>query len=122
MLFAVLVFTSFLKHGNKATTTTIASTTTTLVPATADVKMTGCTYANYAATARLTVTNHTDQEFQYAVHVLFLDGKKLSGLAVATTDRLRPAQRVNLLATNLGVGKAPTHLRCVITVIKRFLP
>ena len=55
-------------------------------------------------------------------HVLFLDGKKLSGLAVATTDRLAPKQRVYLLATHAGIGAPPKHLRCAVTVVKRLLP
>lgn len=118
LAFVVAVGTALFKTGNNPG----PSTTTTTRPLSAaffDVKMTGCTFGNNAAISHITITNHTNVRFNYAVRVLFLDGKKLFGAGSATTDYLPPGQKVNLSAVALR-SISPTHLKCYITAINRF--
>ena len=95
------------------------TTTVPLPPARADVRMTSCHFADNAATSGLTITNHTDQKFNYSVHVVFVDGKKLFGLGIATTDNL-PGRRVAHITAVTLRSVSPKHLGCFITVINRF--
>jgi hypothetical protein len=118
LAFVVVIGTTLFKNG-KSSGPTATTTTTPLSPAVFDVKKTSCKFQNNAAISDLIITNHTDQKFNYSVHVLFLDGKALFGLGVATTDNLPGRHRVQLTAVALR-SITPKHLLCEITVINRF--
>jgi hypothetical protein len=118
LAFVVVVGSALLRRNTSSSTTT-TSTAAPVGSARADIKMTSCNFDNYAARSGLTITNHTDQTFNYSVHVLFLDGKQLFGLGVATTDNLAGGHRVHVVAIALRTV-TPKHLTCGITVINRF--
>lgn len=120
-VFAVAVLYSLRPGpGGKASAPTTTSAPR-VVPATADVQLTSCTYANYAATAGLTVTNHTQQKMNYTIHVLFTTGKYFftSG-AVATLSYVNPGQRVKTTAVGLSTLNPIAPVKCGIFKIDRF--
>ena len=116
--FVFVIGTTLFKNG-KSSPPPPTSTTVALPPANADVKMTSCHFANNAAISGLTITNHTDQQFNYSVHVVFVDGKALFGLGIATTDNLPGRHTVHVTAVTLR-SVSPKHLGCGVTVVNRF--
>jgi hypothetical protein len=106
--------------GSRAPGTTTATGVDATHPPAADVKLTGCGYADYAATAKLTVTNHLDKEQNYYVEVTFKDNGIYFTSAIASSPHLPAKQTVKVVASNLTTSNPPTKLTCKVTRIERF--
>lgn len=96
------------------------STEIVLGSAEADVKLGPCGYANYAATAPVTITNHSAQTLNYVIKVEFDDQGKLFASSVATIDNLHGRATVKTAASGVTTLGDPVHLTCKITDIRRF--
>ena len=123
LIFTVVVVNAFRNNVSKSSRGASTSTTSTTVrvsPPRADVKMTSCSYADNFASAGLTIVNHTEQDMNYVVYVLFGDGPRLFGYGVATVDHVHPRQKVEEIANALAVQPPKHHFACGVTVVKRF--
>jgi hypothetical protein len=119
-LVLVGVLVNALANGGDSKPATRTTTTTGLGPAKRDVKLGPCHYENFAASAPVTITNHTRVTLNSAIAVAFTDGLKPFADATVTTDNLHPGRRVTIQATGLSVLSDPTNLICKIASIRRF--
>jgi hypothetical protein len=115
----VVVATAVMRRGPKSSGTTTTSIVLD-VPRMFDVKLGPCRYGNYAASAPVTITNHSPIRLNYVVEVTFNDGNAFFALAIATYDHLRPKGTVRLVASGVSTLGTPAHLTCKVTRISRF--
>ncbi|HEY5012681.1 MAG TPA: hypothetical protein VIK61_08245, partial [Acidimicrobiia bacterium] len=103
--------------GHKKVPVTVVTVAT---PAEADVKLTSCSYANYAASSNLTITNHLALDQNYVVKVQFKDGAADFSRAVATVDHLPGGATDKVTASGVSTLNPPAHLTCRIVDVQRF--
>ena len=113
---AVREGTTKTKPHKKVPTTVFAAPS----PPEADVRLTSCSYTNYAASSNLTITNHLLLEQNYVVTVAFKDGAIDFSHAVATIDHLPGRATKKVVASGVSTLNPPTHLTCHVVDIKRF--
>jgi hypothetical protein len=108
------------KHSSRAPGTTTATGVEATHPLADDVRLTACSYVNYAAIAHLTVTNHLDKQQNYYVEVTFKDGPRYFTSAIAGYQHLPARKSVKVVANTLTTSDPPTKLTCKVTRIERF--
>jgi hypothetical protein len=84
------------------------------------VKLGPCSYENYAASAPVTITNHSAINLNYAIAVRFTNGVRPFASATVTTENLHPGSTVTIQASGVSVLSNPKHLICTIASIRRF--